>query len=239
VCQCASGYTGSRCQTIVDACSSSPCVNNGTCLNAVASYTCVCPAGYTGPYCEDPFSACSSNPCANGGTCGKIANGFECLCADGFTGALCQTPVDGCASSPCENGATCLNGIGSYVCECPDGFNGTTCGTNGSALSTSFRIAEFSGASLSTVVTVVGVAIMVVFAIGCWGCRRRSMKRRQQSLNEMGPLGTSSSPPPTVHMPVGSDAKADHAVAVVQVRVEPPQPPESKYADVLTPSGGR
>ena len=36
----------------VDECSSSPCQNGGTCIDAVNSYTCDCVDGWTGTNCE-------------------------------------------------------------------------------------------------------------------------------------------------------------------------------------------
>ena len=33
-------------------CSSSPCMNGATCIDAVNSYTCACVAGYTGTHCD-------------------------------------------------------------------------------------------------------------------------------------------------------------------------------------------
>lgn len=43
------GFTGAYCETIVDACFSSPCGANGVCNEAPAGcYTCTCQPGYTG-----------------------------------------------------------------------------------------------------------------------------------------------------------------------------------------------
>lgn len=36
------------CDTEVDLCYSSPCVNNGTCMRREGGYTCVCAPGFTG-----------------------------------------------------------------------------------------------------------------------------------------------------------------------------------------------
>ena len=36
----------------LDECSSTPCINGGTCVNKVGYYTCNCITGYTGTNCE-------------------------------------------------------------------------------------------------------------------------------------------------------------------------------------------
>lgn len=36
----------------VDECQSKPCLNGGTCEDAVDSYTCLCALGYTDPQCS-------------------------------------------------------------------------------------------------------------------------------------------------------------------------------------------
>ena len=36
----------------VNECESSPCKNNGSCVDGVGSYTCVCSQGYIGEECE-------------------------------------------------------------------------------------------------------------------------------------------------------------------------------------------
>ena len=36
----------------IDECKSSPCENEGTCLNERGNYTCTCNAGFTGFLCE-------------------------------------------------------------------------------------------------------------------------------------------------------------------------------------------
>ena len=35
----------------IDECGSAPCVNDGTCVNGINSYTCLCVAGYTDLEC--------------------------------------------------------------------------------------------------------------------------------------------------------------------------------------------
>ena len=40
------------CSLDINECSSSPCLNGGTCTDGVNSYSCKCVAGYTGKDCE-------------------------------------------------------------------------------------------------------------------------------------------------------------------------------------------
>lgn len=66
VCQCSAGYTGNKCQTLIDVCASSPCVY-GTCSQLAPNvFQCVCRAGYNGPRCEVDINECLSSPCQNG-----------------------------------------------------------------------------------------------------------------------------------------------------------------------------
>ena len=36
----------------IDECQSSPCYNNGTCVDGTAGWVCVCLSGYTGNQCQ-------------------------------------------------------------------------------------------------------------------------------------------------------------------------------------------
>ena len=36
----------------IDECNSAPCMNGGTCVDAIAEYTCNCNDGYSGTHCE-------------------------------------------------------------------------------------------------------------------------------------------------------------------------------------------
>ncbi|CAF0703504.1 unnamed protein product [Brachionus calyciflorus] len=121
-CQCATGYTGYRCENEINECVSNPCQNGGICENAVNSYKCTCPLGFTGTNCEQ-IQGCINNPCKFGGTCTVLSNGSEkCQCKDGFTGTHCETDINECLSSPCQNGGTCIDLENSYACYCPDGY---------------------------------------------------------------------------------------------------------------------
>ena len=45
----------------INECSSSPCDNGATCIDAVDSYTCACFDGYTGTNCESEFMGLSNS----------------------------------------------------------------------------------------------------------------------------------------------------------------------------------
>lgn len=45
---------------LIDYCTSSPCLNGGTCVQEVGGYTCKCPSGYTGPNCEEEITTVST-----------------------------------------------------------------------------------------------------------------------------------------------------------------------------------
>lgn len=130
-CQCPPGTTGTRCQTNLDDCWSSPCLNNGTCTDLVNGYRCTCLPGFTGPTCSLDVNECElyGNVCANGATCINKTPGFECLCPAGWIGQSCSRDSDDCLSSPCFNGGICRDhpGHGHYSCECPPAFTGGRC----------------------------------------------------------------------------------------------------------------
>jgi len=121
-CICPAGFTGLKCETDIDECSSSPCRNGAICNNLLNQFSCNCPVGYTGVNCERQIG-CKTNPCRFGGTCVLAADGTEtCKCKDGFTGSFCEIDINECLSSPCQNGGTCIDLENSYACYCPDGY---------------------------------------------------------------------------------------------------------------------
>ena len=50
-CQCIEGFTGDKCETNINECSSNPCIN-GKCLDGINEYTCQCNPGYYGQNCD-------------------------------------------------------------------------------------------------------------------------------------------------------------------------------------------
>ena len=125
-CGCRQGYTGTRCEELVDLCSSQPCQQGGTCVQEGTSFSCQCPAGFTGSLCDLEINECDSSPCQNGGSCTDTVGGFSCTCAPGYTGSLCDLMT--CAATPCRNNATCTDDQNSgYICTCPMGASGVNC----------------------------------------------------------------------------------------------------------------
>ena len=74
------GYTGERCQDLVDNCVSGVCLNGGECINALNSFSCHCVPGFTGGFCDVNIDECASNPCHNRGICIDEVNDFYCVC---------------------------------------------------------------------------------------------------------------------------------------------------------------
>ena len=141
LCISAAGFTDRNCTTIINKflhmymhvfrviqasiavfkCISNPCLNGGTCLNGINSYTCTCPPGYTGSNCGD---SCISKPCRNGGTC---FNRFKTFTCNGYSGVTCNQIINNCISHPCMNGGTCANermevSLAPQVCILPNIF---------------------------------------------------------------------------------------------------------------------
>uniref|UniRef100_A0A3Q3IKF7 EGF-like domain-containing protein n=1 Tax=Monopterus albus TaxID=43700 RepID=A0A3Q3IKF7_MONAL len=128
-CNCAPGYEGERCQSLVDRCLSQPCKNGATCISSLPGPRCYCPEGYQGATCEQKVDPCASGPCHNNGTCysqGPSPLGFGCSCTAGFTGPTCTQLVDFCALNPCAHGV-CRSVGNSYRCLCVPGYHGLYC----------------------------------------------------------------------------------------------------------------
>lgn len=112
-CYCIDGYTGINCEVNWDDCWSNPCLNGGTCNDAVAAYNCSCAEGFVGKFtnafsiifndhtqivhlwtintfsglnCEEVFSECLNQPCLNNGTCVDLDGFFMCQCQEGYSG---------------------------------------------------------------------------------------------------------------------------------------------------------
>ncbi|XP_078359794.1 uncharacterized protein LOC144644227 isoform X4 [Oculina patagonica] len=113
------------CKKDYDECTSTPCLNGGTCKNGKRTFSCTCPPTHKGSLCEE-FDECSSSPCLNGGTCTDGINNFTCSCPSPFFGRRCEE-TDECQSNPCQNGGTCVDGVYNFTCVCPSYYAGPEC----------------------------------------------------------------------------------------------------------------
>uniref|UniRef100_A0A6Q2XNC4 Notch receptor 3 n=1 Tax=Esox lucius TaxID=8010 RepID=A0A6Q2XNC4_ESOLU len=116
----------------INECWSSPCLNQGTCVDGVASFTCLCELPYSGSTCADVLTPCSPDPCDNHAQCTNTPDylGYQCNCQQGWQGQLCNIDVNECVSNPCKDRGTCTNTLGGYVCLCQGGFTGANCETD-------------------------------------------------------------------------------------------------------------
>ncbi|KAL9974208.1 hypothetical protein ACROYT_G011221 [Oculina patagonica] len=75
---------------IENPCSSSPCLNNGTCQAGFTSkgFRCICRAGFTGTDCSQDIDECSngSHECDTNAHCFNTVGGHNCTCKEGYTG---------------------------------------------------------------------------------------------------------------------------------------------------------
>ncbi|KAM7158731.1 protein delta homolog 1 isoform 2-T2 [Molossus nigricans] len=132
-CICNDGWDGTLCDTEIQACTSNPCANNGTCVNLdTGHYACSCAPGFSGKDCQKKDGPCVINgsPCQHGGTCvddDGWASHASCLCPPGFSGNFCEIVANSCTPNPCENQGICTDIGGDFRCRCPAGFVDKTC----------------------------------------------------------------------------------------------------------------
>ncbi|XP_035676194.1 von Willebrand factor D and EGF domain-containing protein-like [Branchiostoma floridae] len=119
------GYTGAVCETEVDECQSSPCVN-GTCIDLVNGYNCTCAEGYIGTRCDvSADNKCALDPCFPEVSCINLEDGgYSCgRCPTGYVGNGydCED-MNECTSGIHDCPYICNNLPGTYECTCSDGF---------------------------------------------------------------------------------------------------------------------
>jgi len=126
-CKCPIGFSGNNCQTNDEDCTTSSCLNGGTCLDGINNYTCICQKGFTGANCQTKISPCNGDPCINGGNCIPNDTSFSCICPEGLTGRHCEKIIDWCSDSPCQNDAKCFQQGKTFRCQCLQGWSGKVC----------------------------------------------------------------------------------------------------------------
>lgn len=95
-CDCDTGFYGSSCDKSKSLCSSSPCRNNGTCVDVAGNETgfyCICDRRYFyGVNCEWEVDVCTNLTCKNKGICKKNEETLEpeCSCLKYYSGGECQ-----------------------------------------------------------------------------------------------------------------------------------------------------
>jgi len=115
------------CETNINECASSPCANNGTCIDLINGYECNCTADYINSNCSKSLNdTCFGklNRCRNNGKCILKSPHLyvdkpetECQCMDGYSGKWCENDI--CLKLNCQNNSTCQrlsNGTGRCLC---------------------------------------------------------------------------------------------------------------------------
>lgn len=88
VCSCATGFSGVNCDQTLNPCTSTSCMNGGTCTKIPDrfAFTCTCAQGFTGRFCQQIVDLCAANPCKNGAVCINGLTTYTCNCLAGYTG---------------------------------------------------------------------------------------------------------------------------------------------------------
>jgi hypothetical protein len=114
------------CVAVINNCVSMPCLNGGSCNNAVSGYSCTCVAGYTDINCGS--GGCVFLQIFLSVFCPYVLKLKTYTYAEiNMQTCVCITVTNNCASSPCQNGATCTNGVNTYTCQCVPGYTGVNC----------------------------------------------------------------------------------------------------------------
>jgi hypothetical protein len=92
LCTCDKYFSGAACNSDTRPCSSSPCLNNGTCTNDfnTSSPICTCSQFYTGSFCENPVDVCKDVTCGGHGACVDVNHVATCRCFYLYNGTNCE-----------------------------------------------------------------------------------------------------------------------------------------------------
>lgn len=70
--------TGRNCEIDIDDCASSPCQNNGQCIDKLGGFRCNCDGtGFSGDHCQININECESSPCKNEAICVDKINDYQ------------------------------------------------------------------------------------------------------------------------------------------------------------------
>ena len=76
-------HVGKQCQVNINECASSPCQNEGICLDKINAYQCRCQTGYNGTNCENKIDWCAVNQCSEISNCTSGLSTYTCECFQG------------------------------------------------------------------------------------------------------------------------------------------------------------
>nr|XP_054770576.1 hyalin-like [Lytechinus pictus] len=135
-CICTECFTGTNCETNLNACVNNLCENGAICIpdpGSCTDYSCQCTDCFTGRFCNLPLDSCENHQCQNGGGCTVDPLNcvlYTCTCPLCFTGQFCEQEVSACTFNLCANGANCIP-VGTicteYKCSCPGCYTGAYC----------------------------------------------------------------------------------------------------------------
>ncbi|XP_053325600.1 cadherin EGF LAG seven-pass G-type receptor 3 [Spea bombifrons] len=113
--------------SVPNACDSSPCQGNRSCVAEWMGHSCVCNPGYYGGNCVD---VCQLNPCENKGVCRLHPStllGYTCECRENYFGQYCEQRLDRQCPKGWWGNLTC----GPCHCDISKGFDPDCNKTNG------------------------------------------------------------------------------------------------------------